>query len=135
MRRVWLALVPTLFVAPVLWACADPPDKPKAEATQSPAEAYRALVNEYDTAQKSFMEAYQTAKTEADQLKLIQEKAPQPDKFAVRFLDLAEKNPHDAAALDSLVWVCTYAPYAPQADKALEILRTDHAQSDKLVPV
>jgi hypothetical protein len=87
-----------------------PGDKAKSPPVGgTPAEQYRALVNEYQTAVRNSMKAYKAAKTDAERAKVLREQYPQPAKLAPRFLTLAEKYPKDPAALDAILWVCTYA--------------------------
>src|SRR5262249_14552387 len=83
---------------------------------------------------------YQEAKTRADKQKVANEKRPQPDKYAAKFLELAEKNAKDPAAVDALVWVTLNTNAQPTAKdhprpKAVAILLRDHLASDKLAPV
>jgi hypothetical protein len=60
------------------------------------------------------------------------------DKFARRFLELAEKNPKDPVAVDALVWVVTQTGAVRKSDartpqtKARKILLRDHVQSEKM---
>jgi hypothetical protein len=109
----------------------------EAKPPGTPAEQYKALVKEYQGASVAAMKAIREAKTPADRQKAIQER-PSPEKFAPRFLALAEKHPKDPAALDALVWVVTNsratAKDGPRA-KALAVLVRDHLKSDKLAPV
>lgn len=105
-----------------------------------PAEQYQALVKEFDTAQKDFQKAIREAKTPKDKQKVFQEKYPRPDKFAERFLELAEKNPKDPAAIDALGWIVSKVrvaksdPKSPRT-KALKMLLQDHVQSEKIASV
>jgi hypothetical protein len=100
----------------------------------------QALEKEYQTAQKEFQKAYKEGKTPADKQKAVQEKYPQPDKFAARFLELAEKNPKDPVAVDALVWVVSNTG-GPQGDaesprtQAMKLLLRDHIQSEKMAIV
>src|SRR5262249_7697212 len=55
-----------------------------------------------------------------------------PQKFAARFLKIAEDHPKDPAAVDALVWVCSRIGSGPDVTKAADILMRDHLQSDKL---
>src|SRR3989442_54873 len=122
MRRTLIVLVPVLLGAAALWAFDEPP-----KATQqSASERYRALLKDYEKAQQGFSEAYTKATTDAERQKVIQQKYPQPERFAARFLELAEQQPQDPAALESLVWICSFASSTPQEDKALNILLRDH---------
>jgi thiol-disulfide isomerase/thioredoxin len=109
-----------LLLLPALPA-AGAEDKPK----QSPGEQYKALL-------KAYQEDLSGAKTFQDRLKLAQEK------YAPKFLELAEKDPKDPAAAEALVWVVTNVHARgkdnPQA-KAVELLARDHVKSDKVGPV
>jgi hypothetical protein len=112
-------------------------DKDKQKAA-TPAEQFKSLVHEYNDAQRAFFKAYGEAKTAEEKQKVFQEKYPRAEKFAPRFLELAEKNPKDPAAVDALVWVASNVRQrganSPRA-KALEILGRDHLGSDKVAGV
>jgi hypothetical protein len=127
-----------LLVCLLAWPALADDDKSKDKDKQSPAEQVKAIIKEYQDAQRDFSKAYQEAKTEEDRQKIIKEKYPQPDKFAPRLLAVAEKNSKDQGALDALIWVVTNiyesGKDSPRA-KALHFLLTDHVQSDKLANV
>ena len=131
MPRLWLALLVGLAVSVAAQAREQPKDK------SPPAEQYKALAKEYDDAQQAFFKAYQEAKTEEERDKLYKEKYPDAAKFAARFMELAEKNPKDPAAIDALVWVVTHVSASKDSPRtrALELLGRDYADSDKLGPV
>lgn len=61
------------------------------------------------------------------------------DKFASRFLNLAENLPSDPVTVDSLIWVVTNTfpggKKNDSHDKALSLLLRDHVRNDKLGPV
>jgi hypothetical protein len=134
MRR-WL----TGALALVVWASALP-------ALDNPAEDYKALAKEYQDARDAFRKAYDEAKTDEEQQKAFEKLYPDAEKYAERFLALAEKNPKDAVAIDALVWVVQYArPLWPTNimedkeqlakqpfERAKAILVRDHLASDKL---
>ena len=102
----------------------------------TPAEQFKALEKEFQDAMQAFQKDYAAAKTDDERQKIVQEKYPQPDKFAPKFLALAEENPKDAAALDALLWVVTRSFGSGAKDnprsKALVILARDYLQSEKL---
>jgi hypothetical protein len=103
----------------------------------TPAEQYKALVAEYKKSMDDFLKAYQEAKP-ADQEKVRQEKAPNADKFAERFLALAQKHPKDPAAVDALGWVLSNTHYLVRGgphDKARQLLKREHLTSDRLGPL
>jgi hypothetical protein len=112
-----------------------PKDKDGKEA--SPAQQYQALDKEFKDSMNAWMKTYQATKTNEEKQKLFSS-YPQADKFAPKFLALAEKHPKDPAAVDALVWVASNTqgagPNAPNA-KALAILERDHVQSDKIAAV
>jgi hypothetical protein len=122
---VVLLLLPALPVAGA-------EDKPK----DKPADQYQALIKQYQDEMNAFREAYQAAKTQEERQKAFA-KYPQPDKLAPKFLDLAEKNPKDPAALDALLWVVTnvraQGKDSPKA-KALAVLSKDWVESPKIGP-
>ena len=109
----------------------------RARDEAKPAEQYKALTAEYTKSMDDFMKAFQGAKTNEERTKALQQR-PNPDKFAERFLALAEKHPKDAAAVDALVWVVSNTSYRIKGgahDKALKLLKSDYLQSDKIAPL
>src|SRR5262245_24903782 len=74
------------------------------------------------------------AKT-AEQQQKAAEKMPKLEKFAPRFLELAEKNSGDPVVLDALIWIATNmrgGGATAERGKALDLLMRDHIESDKL---
>jgi len=106
-------------------------DKDK-EATA--AQQYKALVKEYQDAYQAWLKTYTQAKTNEDRVKTFGSR-PVPDKYAAKFLELAEKHPKDPAAVDALVWIVSNT-VAAGADaprtKAFAVLERDHLKSAKL---
>ena len=112
---------------------ASPADaKTAVDPNAAPAEQFQVLNKEYQDAQGEFSRLYQAAKTDEDREVLAREKYPQPQKFAGRFLELAETHPKDPAAFDALVWLVQNARDGLEYNTALEILLRDHIQSEKL---
>ncbi|MBI3852957.1 MAG: redoxin domain-containing protein [Verrucomicrobia bacterium] len=93
--------------------------------------AYATLEKEFQAAQQEYFKAYGAAKTDAERQQ-VAVKYPDSQMFAARFLELAEKNPKDPAAVDALVWVATRGRAGPAFDKALDILNREHLQSEKI---
>lgn len=130
MVRTAVGFLGLLALLPALWAS----EKPE---NQTPSEQYQALVKEYNKAQQEYQKALKGVKTREERQKVFNEKYPRPDKFASRFLEVAEKNPKDPAAVDALVWIVTNAgtmksdPKTPRG-KAVRILLRDHVQSEKM---
>jgi hypothetical protein len=137
MHRIVGGVLALLLALPGARAGDEPKGKPDKPAT--PQEQYRALVKEYQDQLEGFSKAYQAAKTQEERNKIFQEKYPQPDKFAPKFLALAEKNPKDPAAVEALVWVVNNTGGMPGKDsphaKALDLLLREHVASDKIGPV
>jgi hypothetical protein len=138
MRRIVAGVVVLLLAWPVLADDEKPKDKSKDSDQQTPAEQYQALVKEFNDARQAFTKEWQEAKTQADKQKVIKEKQPQPDKYAAKFIELAEKNPKDPVAVDALSWVLSntfgFGPAikdTPRA-KAVALLTHDHIESAKL---
>jgi hypothetical protein len=106
--------------------------------TPTPAQLYQALDKEYRKATEEYPKALAKAKTREEARKVFEEKFPWPEPFAPRFLELAEKNPKDPAAVDALVWIVTHGRMNRDQQsksirsKAFQILLRDHVQSEKL---
>src|SRR5262249_37930442 len=101
----------------------------------TPAQQYQKLDKEYQMAMAEYQKASKEAKTQQDHANLLREKYPQPDKYAACFLELAEKNPKDPAALDALIWVVSHETTNNLRTKAIRILLRDHVQSEKMADV
>lgn len=93
------------------------------------AERFRVLVNEYQKARVDFAASSQAANTEEERRDL---EFSQLQKYAARFLRLAENCPKDPAAFDALVWVVTRTRSGPAFEKALSIVQDRYFHSDKL---
>jgi hypothetical protein len=115
-----------LVLAPAAWAD-DPKDKPD----KPPAEEYKALVKEYQDKYQEFITAYRAAKTDEERQKAIGLN-PKPQDYSGRFLKLAQDNPKADVAVDALAWVVQNVRSGPDADKALDLLVTNHIDSPKL---
>jgi hypothetical protein len=132
MTRTAVGFLGLLALLPALRAG----DKPE---TPTPAQQYQALDKEF---RKAMMEEYPKAlakaKTSEERQKVIQEKFPWPEQFAPRFLELAEKNPTDPAAVDALIWIVTRGRMNRDQQsksirsKAFQILLRDHVQNEKM---
>ncbi|HZU36961.1 MAG TPA: hypothetical protein VFA18_13665, partial [Gemmataceae bacterium] len=111
-----------------------------AAAPDTPAGKYQVLLKEYSEAQQKFFKEYQEAKTQAEKQKVLQERRPDVNQFAAKFMELAEKNPKDPAALDALLWVVRTSLGSRNAkdsprSKAIALLVRDHITSPRLGPV
>lgn len=79
------------------------------EPTDSPAEKYQALVDEF-------------------------EEVGGARQFAEQFFELADEHPKDPVAVDSLLWIVKNLKTRPEAQRALELLAEKHLDSEKLGP-
>jgi hypothetical protein len=106
----------------------------------TPAEQYRTLRKEYDTASSSSVPL-----TDAERLKFVGRVYKHRNALAAKFLELAEKYPNDPIALDALtqaVWQVNTTPWPVELvgedtarPRAFELLHRDHLHSDKLGPL
>jgi hypothetical protein len=99
---------------------------------------YDALVKEFQQAQQEFSKAMIAAKTPQDQKKAVKEQLATMNKFAARFLELAEKNGKESVVLDALIWVVNNTSsrrFDADRAKAIDLLIRDHIQSNRLGPV
>jgi hypothetical protein len=121
-----------LLLLPVLPA-AGGDDKPK----QTPESQYQALVGEYQEKLRAFEKALQEAKTLPERQKAFRLHNPQPNAYAARFLDLAEKNPKDPVAPAALAWVVANTESQGRAGpgaRALALLARDYVSSPHVGP-
>jgi peroxiredoxin len=127
MNRVRTALVLLLFTA-----SASHGQSKSGNQVADSAREYTALEAEFQAAQQAYQKALQEAK----------EKRPNQEKFAARFLALAEKNPKGEAAVDALLWVIHHTPASWTGgndaskdslhSRALNALLRDHTDSAQL---
>jgi hypothetical protein len=106
----------------------------------TPAEQYRALRKQYDSASSSGV-----ALTDAERLKFIGQVYRHRDALAQKFLELAETHPHDPIALDALIqaiWQVNTTPWPRELvgedttrAKAFELIRRNPIRSDALGPL
>lgn len=130
-RACLIGTVAVLLISPALWAQKDDKDKPKQDKQLTPAEEYRAILKEFQAVQQDYIKAIQSAKTQADQQEAFK-KAPKPQEYSPRFLDLAKKAPEDPVAIDSLIWIAQNAGFGPVGDEAVGMLVKDHIENAKI---
>jgi len=82
-------------------------DEGQDKQAATPEQQYQALLKEYNDAFQEYAKAYREAKTPEEQQKVVQEKYPWPNKYASKFLELAEKHPKEPFAEDALIWIMT----------------------------
>jgi hypothetical protein len=114
-----------LWNASVALAASDPP---------SLKGQYDSLTREYANANTAFRKALDTAKSEQDAMKVL-ENNPRVE-FAKRFLHLAEQDAKDPVAIDSLIWIIENGGEdSPEIRQALRYLAERHATSEKIEPL
>ncbi|MBI3878102.1 MAG: redoxin domain-containing protein [Verrucomicrobia bacterium] len=76
------------------------------------------------------------AATPAEELQVLMQEAQasrrQPDKVAPKMLDFAQRNVKDPSAADALVWIINATQFGKEFDAAADLLRENHAASDKI---
>src|SRR5262245_12575761 len=135
MQRIAGGILALMLNLGVVLAVAIGQDKPA-----TPAEQYKALLTEYDRASSSGVPL-----TDAERLKFAGQVYKHRNALALKFLELAEKNPNDPVALDALiqaVWQVNGTPWPVELvgedkarGRALELIQRDHIGSDKLGPL
>ena len=95
---------------------------------------FKALDEEYTKAMRAFMAEYSKAKPEERQ-KLFEEKYPQPEDFAARFMEFADQHPGVPEAVDALVWVVNRVRTGDMPRKALHRLLSEHMDDSKMKDV
>jgi hypothetical protein len=138
MHRFVIGALMLLALGPALQARDEPKDKPKDEKSEktvdkpkTPAQQYRDLIAEQQKAMQDFRKVYNGAKTPEERQKAVTN-YPNPQKYAARMLDIAEKNPKDEAAVDALVWVVQNVAYGTEGTKALSLLTENYVQNKKV---
>jgi hypothetical protein len=102
----------------------------------APGEQVQALTRQYDEAMAAFRKRYEAAKTDEERQKLI-ELVPEADDYAPLFLQIAERQPRDPAAVDALLWIVRNTRALPgKADtpyaKARAVLIRDQVKHAKI---
>jgi hypothetical protein len=125
MCRIVLGLVALL---PALLAV----DKPGTAASE-----YQALTDEYRQAQKDADEVFKKAQTAEERRQVRAAFRKQRTQFVGRFLAFAEMHPKDPEALKALFFVLHPDIQAEDhdADKAAQLIRKDHIQSNRIGPI
>ncbi|MBI3410258.1 MAG: redoxin domain-containing protein [Planctomycetes bacterium] len=100
-----------------------------------PSDEYQALLKEHRAELQAFNKAYREAKTNQEKQKVSAEMYPKGDKYALRFIELAEKNAKEPFAVDALIWIVSGPGRGSSAKadlRAWELLFRDHIASEKL---
>jgi AhpC/TSA family len=110
------------------------------DKTPTPAEQYAALKKEYDKTPDTTVPS-----NDEERLRFVGRAYKHHYAVALKFLELAEKNPHDPIVLDALtqaVWQVNTTPWPVELvgedtarARAFELIQRDHLGSDKLGPL
>ncbi|MFI5456206.1 MAG: TlpA family protein disulfide reductase [Isosphaerales bacterium] len=112
-----------IAIIPVAWANDDAPE--------TPAEQYRRLAAEYESALNS--SSGRPRMEQAGQSRDAPDRRPHdPRAYATRFLKLAEDHPEGPAAFDALTWVLRHIRSGPEVEKAIKRLGEQHVKNEKL---
>jgi thiol-disulfide isomerase/thioredoxin len=120
--KIAVALVWLVLIFPFLPTHAD--------AQETPAERFRSLSAEYESALRTSL-----GRPRADGARArnaTNELSPDPRVYAKRFLKLAKDYPDDPSALDSLDWILRHVRTGLEMDGALRLLGERYIQSDRL---
>ena len=82
-------------------------DEGRDQQPAPPEQQYQVLLKQYNDAFEEYAKAYREAKTPEDQQQVVQEKYPWPEKYASKFLKLADKHPKEPVAEAALIWILT----------------------------
>jgi thiol-disulfide isomerase/thioredoxin len=123
-------LAPVMIVL-MLTSCVRADDDPKKDKPKTAQEQFEAMMGELQTARAEAGKAIRAGKTDEERQKIQEKIQPEFMKkvqdMAPRALELAEKNPKDAAAGEALLFVISVAPKGPQQEKALALLLKNQA--------
>jgi hypothetical protein len=133
MRRVVAALVPLIFLS-AAWALDEPKDKAEPDKPKSAAEKLAELQKEIQKARGDLIAKYQKAKEDKEKDELRDQIMSLGRSYAEKFLDVAETDPKDPAALQALTTVLTQAEDSPQAMKAADLVVKYHLGDTKQLP-
>jgi hypothetical protein len=132
MRSLLLAalLGPSLLVTT---ASALPPPR-----SGTAADEYTRLTREYDRDQAEVARRSMLAASPAERSDLLHEASRNSEKFAGRFLKLAQQSPNSASTVDALTWVLAHtdaisAPGQRLRLEAIDVLAREHARDPHLV--
>lgn len=122
-----------LLAVPALRGEDKPSDKDKPITAK---EQYAALMKAHQEAMQTASKAMREAKSPDEQQKAMKEMRGQAEKFAPRFLELAQKNPKDPVALDALVFIVSNSRStggkSSAHEQAMALLLKDHVSSEKI---
>lgn len=97
----------------------------------SPAEQYRALIQDWEAYSKRATKEWSEATTDAAKGRFSEENKRVTHSIGERALELARSHPKDPAALDALLWI-VHTGYRPECTEAWRLLTSDYLDSERL---
>jgi peroxiredoxin len=101
-------------------------------AETTPEERFEALTQEYQETVNRYCVGILALETEAEKRAFHEKNRPRPDRFAPRFLKLAEAHPGADVALDALLWIVANWAHDAPGKRAIEILMKHHVEHEKM---
>ena len=104
------------------------------EPTSDPAATrFKAVLNDFEQARKTFAIRLDEAKTEQER-EALRSQFPMPEQYYEPLLELAEKYPNASASVDALVWIAAtstngydaFKERGPRIKRAMDLLIRDH---------
>jgi hypothetical protein len=124
MRRLLFWAGGLLLFVPVVFGQDDP------KQAANPA---KAIITEYQAAQKEASAAIREAKT-AEERKEAFKKQPKADAYAKRLLKVAKANPKSEAAADAVIWIANVGSRTKEASEAVALLLEHHPVNAAVTP-
>lgn len=112
-----------------------PAEKPDVTLDEDPQSPYQRLVAEHEQAMQDFRSAHERANTDTERQRAFDEKYPDNEAFANRFLQLAQQHRHTDAAKQALIWVIQYSHEIGRSNTAIKQLTQDHVEDPDLFAV
>lgn len=138
MKLKWILLFACLFVT----GCGESTEVEKTPDPDSSAEvtatepkksdaqlAYEAADKEFTESRESFIKKLR-ALPQDERGEFISKNAPDASKYADRFMSIADENPDDPAAFDSLLWVASNRVGGEKEAKAFRVLFDKHIDNE-----
>ncbi|MHB1556205.1 MAG: hypothetical protein ACYC61_01870, partial [Isosphaeraceae bacterium] len=101
-------------------------------AATPPRERYLALAREHQDAVSQFWQVYQAIRSAEARRRFYRQKYPRTRAYIAKFTAIVDSAPHDAAAIDSLIWIIRNGGYDPEVDRAVVRLTQEYAATPRL---
>jgi hypothetical protein len=133
MRRTLLPALLMLAIGALTGLADDAKDKDKEKPKPAtPAEEFKALVQEHQKAMNDAVKVVREAKTPADRTKAMDSYRKVTTDFGPKMLEFAKKHGKEPVAGEAYFWVLTNAGQGAPAEEAAKHLAADFAQDEKI---